>query len=54
MAYDAKQDADLVRLPADHLFELDADLRAVATELEGHPDNVAAAVEAAGSACADA
>jgi len=29
---------------ADHLFELDADLLAAATELEGHPDNVAAAL----------
>jgi homoserine kinase len=30
---------------ADHLFELDADLLALATELEGHPDNVAAALQ---------
>ncbi len=29
---------------ADHLFELDADLPALATELEGHPDNVGAAL----------
>jgi homoserine kinase len=29
---------------ADHLFELDADVLALATELEGHPDNVAAAL----------
>jgi homoserine kinase len=29
---------------ADHLFELDADLLALATELEGHPDNVGAAL----------
>ena len=29
---------------ADHLFELDADLLAHATALEGHPDNVAAAL----------
>jgi homoserine kinase len=29
---------------ADHLFELDADLMAAATALEGHPDNVAAAL----------
>ncbi|MGZ4296383.1 MAG: homoserine kinase [Solirubrobacteraceae bacterium] len=28
---------------ADHLFELDADVRALAVELEGHPDNVSAA-----------
>jgi homoserine kinase len=32
-------------LAADHLFELDADPFAVAAELEGHPDNVAAALE---------
>lgn len=30
---------------ADHLFELDADVFALAAELEGHPDNVAAAIE---------
>jgi homoserine kinase len=30
---------------ADHLFELDADVLALATELEGHPDNVGAALE---------
>jgi homoserine kinase len=29
---------------ADHLFELDADLFALATEMEGHPDNVGAAL----------
>jgi homoserine kinase len=29
---------------ADHLFELDADLMALATSLEGHPDNVGAAL----------
>jgi len=29
---------------ADHLFELDADLLALATALEGHPDNVGAAL----------
>jgi homoserine kinase len=29
---------------ADHLFELDADLFALAAELEGHPDNVGAAL----------
>jgi homoserine kinase len=29
---------------ADHLFELDADLLAEASRLEGHPDNVAAAL----------
>jgi homoserine kinase len=32
-------------LAADHVFELDADLLALATELEGHPDNAAAALE---------
>jgi homoserine kinase len=31
-------------MAADHLFELDADLLGPATELEGHPDNVAAAL----------
>ncbi len=31
-------------MAADHLFELDADLLAEATALEGHPDNVAAAL----------
>jgi homoserine kinase len=31
-------------MAADHLFELDADLLALASELEGHPDNVAAAL----------
>ena len=30
---------------ADHLFELDAPVRALATELEGHPDNVSAAID---------
>jgi homoserine kinase len=32
-------------MAADHLFELDADVLALAAELEGHPDNVAAAIE---------
>src|SRR5437588_597668 len=32
-------------IAADHLFELDADVLALATELEGHPDNVAAALQ---------
>jgi homoserine kinase len=32
-------------LAADHLFELDADVLSVAAELEGHPDNVAAALK---------
>jgi homoserine kinase len=31
-------------LAADHLFELDADLLALGSDLEGHPDNVAAAL----------
>ncbi|MGI8428408.1 MAG: homoserine kinase [Solirubrobacteraceae bacterium] len=31
-------------IAADHLFELDADIAHVAAELEGHPDNVAAAL----------
>ncbi len=31
-------------LAADHIFELDADVLGLATELEGHPDNVAAAL----------
>lgn len=38
---------------ADHLFELDADLLAHATELEGHPDNVAAALHGGIAVCAD-
>ncbi len=32
-------------MAADHLFELDADVRGHAMELEGHPDNVAAALD---------
>jgi homoserine kinase len=40
-------------LAADHLFELDADLLALATELEGHPDNVAAALHGGFVVCAD-
>jgi homoserine kinase len=31
-------------MAADHLFELDADVLALASEFEGHPDNVAAAL----------
>jgi len=38
---------------ADHLFELDADLLASATELEGHPDNVGAALCGGFVICAD-
>ncbi|WP_027005946.1 homoserine kinase [Conexibacter woesei] len=40
-------------MAADHLFELDADLLAHATELEGHPDNVAAALLGGFVICAD-
>jgi homoserine kinase len=40
-------------MAADHLFELDADLLARATELEGHPDNVAAALHGGFVICAD-
>ena len=40
-------------MAADHLFELDADLLALATELEGHPDNVAAALQGGFVVCAD-
>jgi homoserine kinase len=32
-------------LAADHIFEFDADVLALATELEGHPDNAAASLE---------
>jgi homoserine kinase len=40
-------------MAADHLFELDADLLAHASELEGHPDNVAAALLGGFVICAD-
>ncbi len=40
-------------MAADHLFELDADLLALATELEGHPDNAAAALHGGFVICAD-
>jgi homoserine kinase len=40
-------------LAADHLFELDADVLGHATELEGHPDNVAAALYGGFVICAD-
>jgi homoserine kinase len=40
-------------LAADHLFELDADVLALASELEGHPDNVAAALHGGFVVCAD-
>jgi len=32
-------------LAADHLFELDADILGLGVELEGHPDNIGAAIE---------
>jgi len=38
---------------ADHLFELDADIRALATEIEGHPDNVSAAIDGGFVICDD-
>jgi homoserine kinase len=40
-------------MAADHLFELDADLLALASEIEGHPDNVAAALHGGFVVCAD-
>ena len=40
-------------MAADHLFELDADVLALATKLEGHPDNVAAALCGGFVICAD-
>ena len=40
-------------LAADHMFELDADLLSLACELEGHPDNVAAALLGGFVVCAD-
>ncbi len=40
-------------LAADSMFELDADVLALATELEGHPDNVAAALHGGFVACVD-
>jgi homoserine kinase len=40
-------------MAADHLFELDADLLELATALEGHPDNVAAALLGGFVICAD-
>jgi homoserine kinase len=40
-------------MAADHLFELDADLLALASEIEGHPDNVAAALYGGFVICAD-
>jgi homoserine kinase len=40
-------------MAADHMFELDADVLALACELEGHPDNVAAAVHGGFVVCQD-
>jgi homoserine kinase len=40
-------------MAADHLFELDADLLAAASELEGHPDNVAASLCGGFVVCTD-
>ena len=40
-------------LAADSIFELDADILALASELEGHPDNVAAALLGGVVLCAD-
>jgi homoserine kinase len=40
-------------MAADSLFELDADLLALATRLEGHPDNVAAALLGGFVMCVD-
>jgi homoserine kinase len=40
-------------MAADHLFELDADLLALASEVEGHPDNVAAALHGGCVVCTD-
>jgi homoserine kinase len=40
-------------MAADHLFELDADVFELACEVEGHPDNVAAALHGGVVICAD-
>jgi len=40
-------------MAADHLFELDADIQSLASEMEGHPDNVAAALQGGFVLCAD-
>lgn len=40
-------------MAADHIFELDADVRGLAVELEGHPDNVGAALEGGFVICED-
>jgi homoserine kinase len=38
-------------MAADHIFELDADIRGLATELEGHPDNIAASLQGGFTIC---
>jgi homoserine kinase len=40
-------------MAADHMFELDSDLFALAAELEGHPDNVGAALHGGVVICAE-
>jgi len=40
-------------LAADHLFELDVNVLERATQIEGHPDNVAASLEGGFVVCAD-
>lgn len=40
-------------LAADHLFELDVNVLELATQIEGHPDNVAASLEGGFVVCAD-
>lgn len=40
-------------MAADHMFELDADLLSAASEMEGHPDNVAASLHGGFVVCAD-
>ncbi len=40
-------------MAADHIFELDADLLAEASAMEGHPDNVTAALHGGFVLCAD-
>jgi homoserine kinase len=38
-------------MAADHMFELDADIRGLAIELEGHPDNIAASLQGGITIC---
>ncbi len=38
-------------MAADHIFELDADIRGLATEFEGHPDNIAASLQGGFTIC---